>query len=81
LVRRKKLRLELPVRAWAEELLRIPRVRALPLTWDIAVLADSLALHPDPADRFILATALRHDAPLLTKDALLHATRLVRTVW
>src|SRR4051812_17786871 len=44
-------------------------VRELPLTGDIALLAVELAnLHPDPADRFIAATALTHTATLITAD-------------
>jgi PIN domain nuclease of toxin-antitoxin system len=41
----------------------------LPLTGDIAILAGELdGLHGDPADRFIAATAIVHDATLLTAD-------------
>jgi PIN domain nuclease of toxin-antitoxin system len=42
----------------------------LALTGDIALLAVELKnLHGDPADRFIVATALMHDATLITADA------------
>jgi PIN domain nuclease of toxin-antitoxin system len=41
----------------------------LPLTGEIAILAGELdSLHGDPADRFIAATAIRHDATLVTAD-------------
>lgn len=41
----------------------------LPLTGEIAILAAELdGLHSDPADRFIAATAIVHDATLLTAD-------------
>jgi PIN domain nuclease of toxin-antitoxin system len=41
----------------------------LPLTGEIAILAGELdRLHGDPADRFIAATAIRHDATLVTAD-------------
>jgi PIN domain nuclease of toxin-antitoxin system len=41
----------------------------LPLTGDIGLLAVDLAnLHADPADRFIAATAIIHDATLMTAD-------------
>lgn len=41
----------------------------LPLTGEIAILAAELdGLHSDPADRFIAATAIVHDAALLTAD-------------
>jgi PIN domain nuclease of toxin-antitoxin system len=42
----------------------------LPLKGDIAILAVGLANLPgDPADRFIAATAIVHDAILVTADA------------
>ena len=42
----------------------------LPLTGDIALLAVELPDLPgDPADRFIVATAMMHDATLVTADA------------
>jgi len=44
-------------------------VYELPLTGEIAVLAAELGgLHADPADRFIAATAIAHDATLVTAD-------------
>jgi PIN domain nuclease of toxin-antitoxin system len=46
----------------------------LPLTGEIALLAVEITdLHGDPADRFIAATAIIHDATLVTAD-----TRLLR---
>jgi PIN domain nuclease of toxin-antitoxin system len=47
-------------------------VREAPLTGDIALLAVDLGDLPgDPADRFIVATAIAHDATLVTADATL----------
>ena len=41
----------------------------LPLTGEIAIVASELeGLHGDPADRFIAATAIAHDATLITAD-------------
>lgn len=41
----------------------------LPITGEIAILAVELnGLHADPADRFIAATAIVHDATLITAD-------------
>jgi len=41
----------------------------LPLTGEIAILAAELeGLHADPADRFIAATAIAHNAMLMTAD-------------
>jgi PIN domain nuclease of toxin-antitoxin system len=47
-------------------------IQEIPLTGDIALLAVELEnLHNDPADRFIVATAIIHDATLLTADTAL----------
>jgi PIN domain nuclease of toxin-antitoxin system len=44
-------------------------VRELPLTGEIAILAAELEnLNGDPSDRIIAATAIAHDAILLTAD-------------
>jgi PIN domain nuclease of toxin-antitoxin system len=44
-------------------------MRELPLTGDIAILAAELTgLNGDPADRIIVATAIAHDATLVTAD-------------
>ena len=41
----------------------------LPLSGEIAILAAELeGLHADPADRFIVATAIAHSATLVTAD-------------
>ena len=47
-------------------------VAELPLTGDVALAAVELQkLHGDPADRFIVATAIAHNATLMTADATL----------
>jgi PIN domain nuclease of toxin-antitoxin system len=44
-------------------------IRELPLTGEIAILAAKLEnLNGDPADRMIAATAIAHDAILMTAD-------------
>lgn len=81
LVRRQRLDLGMPVSEWARAIQTVPRVEALPLTAEIAVRADDLEMHPDPADRFIVATALHHDVPLVSKDRLMRSLRFVETLW
>lgn len=81
LVRKRKLDLGMPASDWADTLQSVPRVEALPLTVEIAVQADALAMHADPADRFIVATALRYGVPLVSKDRLMRALRFVETIW
>ena len=68
LVTRRRLRRLDSVRELRERLLK-QGIIELPLTGEIAVLAGELeSLHGDPADRFIAATAIVHDATLVTAD-------------
>jgi PIN domain nuclease of toxin-antitoxin system len=70
LAERGRLALGRDVGAWIAEALALPGVSLLPL--DPAISVDSVrlpgAFHADPADRIIIATARRHDAPLMTAD-------------
>lgn len=54
-----------------------------PLSLRIAVRPNSFgdALHRDPADRLIVATAMELGAPLVTKDAHIQAFGGVETIW
>jgi len=42
--------------------------REIAITGDIAILAATLDMHGDPADRLIAATAITHGATLMTAD-------------
>lgn len=81
LVRKKRLQLDMPVDEWAETVQLIPRVQALPLTAEVALAADALEVHADPADRFIVATARIAGARLITKDSSIRRQRAIKTVW
>lgn len=55
--------------AYYRQGIRETAVEEIPVTGDIAILAASLNdLHGDPADRFIVATAIAHGATLMTAD-------------
>ena len=57
-------------------------LRILPITPEIAVLAQSERFsHEDPADRLIAATALAHGARLVTADRQLLDVPDLPTVW
>jgi PIN domain nuclease of toxin-antitoxin system len=65
--------LDRTVERWRLDALR-SGIEEVPLDGDLAVEAVTLTgLHPDPADRFIVATALRMQATLVTSDARLLA--------
>jgi len=83
LVRKRRLEIRggRSVSEWAQSVLSIPRVEGAALTPEMAVVADGLEMHADPADRFIAATAQKLKAPLVTKDELLRKLRWLKTVW
>lgn len=70
LVYKKRIELEQPVDQWFQESLRIFGCRVTPLTPEISAAAYSLSkpFHPDPADRILVATALKAKQTLLTAD-------------
>ena len=81
LVRKGRIELGVPVVSWVERILQIPRCEALPLNAIMALQADGLDMHADPADRFIAATALHLGAPVVTKDRLLANVKGLRVIW
>ena len=69
-------------REFMDTMIAARRVRVLPITIDIAVLAQSdLFAHGDPADRLIAATAQLHGATLVTSDTKLRALSHLDTIW
>jgi len=81
LVRKGRLELDVSVADWADRVLAIPKVERLALDDRVALRADALSMHGDPADLFIVATALDHRARLITKDAAVRRLKVVETVW
>ena len=67
LVRRGRLALDVGLDTWRRDLLA-GGLRELPMDGRVGILAASLSLHRDPADRLIAATATINDAVLATAD-------------
>ena len=57
-------------KTWFARAMRGPGFRAAPFTPEIAIDASHLpgALHQDPADRMLIATARHLNAPIVTRD-------------
>lgn len=73
LAERGRITLPLPASLWREDWLKAGLIE-VPLDGRIALLATELAdLHRDPADRFILATAIERNTSLMTADRALLA--------
>ena len=71
LAKRSRIILPLPVDAWLQAARDDSGITSLPLTAKMASRAANLAdIHRDPADRFIIATAIETGATLLTLDSL-----------
>ena len=86
LVEKGRIELDRPVAAWVNDVLRVPRFAQAPLDADVAVTAGTLAgFHGDPADRFIVSTAMTIPCPLISKDRALRqwskASGEVDCVW
>lgn len=70
-----RVEMSLPLAAWRRAVSDLG-VAELPITGDICISSVGLdPLHPDPADRLIVATAIKHDAVLITADDRLLAWR------
>jgi PIN domain nuclease of toxin-antitoxin system len=80
---RGRLALTMDTTEWIARSESLPYLRFVPIDNRIASLAVQLRepLHEDPADRFIVATALTIGARLVSKDRKLLDYPAVRTVW
>jgi len=73
LVSKNRIALKNSVDQWRIDALQLG-IEEVPLDGEVAIESVALAdLHPDPADRFIVATALKMRATLVTSDARLLA--------
>lgn len=68
---------------WVLDALRRAALTAAPLSHGIAMRSETLHGFgsEDPADRFLVATALENDLSLVTADGAMHAFEPVATVW
>jgi PIN domain nuclease of toxin-antitoxin system len=84
LVVRGRLEMDRPVGNWVRDVLTVRGVQAIPPTVSASLRAASLdpkRFHGDPIDRLIYATAVEHDARLVTADERLRRFDPERTVW
>ena len=83
LVSKGRLKLSLDVQDWIDKTEALPFVNFIPINNRVAVKSVHLPgnLHPDPADRIIVASALTMDATIITKDKKILNYGHVKTVW
>lgn len=81
LIERGRIAVEEQPAAWLERMLRATPAREAPLTHEVAIKSRLVQLkHPDPADRFLAATAQVHDLTLVTADKRLLGIPGVKTL-
>lgn len=83
LTQRRRLVLDREVQDWLSDALALDGVELLPLTPDVAIRSTRLGRGAlaDPADQLIVATALVHGAPLVTRDERIRGFGGVTTLW
>jgi PIN domain nuclease of toxin-antitoxin system len=65
-----KLKLSDPVTVWINDALEHHGISTLPVDLEVCVKAAGLPpIHADPCDRFIIATALLNELPVVTSDS------------
>jgi PIN domain nuclease of toxin-antitoxin system len=69
------------VRAFFDDLFSNPAYQPFALTADQVYLADELRFTRDPFDGLIVASARALGAPLLTRDATIRTSGIVRVIW
>ncbi len=82
LVERGRLKLDRDVGDWLSDAVAEEGVEVLELSPEIAVRSTRLArsFHGDPADQLIVATAMVHGCPLVTRDERIARFAGVRTI-
>lgn len=69
LIERQRIRVGQDPQEWLDQALTTAPIREAPVTFEIARVSRTIDLpHPDPADRFIAATAKVLDLALVTAD-------------
>jgi PIN domain nuclease of toxin-antitoxin system len=78
-----RLKLTMDVRDWIARCEALPFLTFIPV--DNAIFLRSVflpgALHRDPADRIIIATALARDIPVVTKDSKIRNYPAIKSIW
>lgn len=83
LARKRRIILDREPQSWINTALAATPATQLPITHEIATRSHDLPgyANPDPADRFLIATALIHDLSILTRDESMTEWPGVRVLW
>ena len=81
LARVSRINLRRTVRAFFDDLFSIPAYQPIDITPQQIYLADELRFNRDPFDALICATARTVDLPLITRDADIRGSGVVKVIW
>ena len=83
LVKKGRLKFRVDIDTWIEKIEKLNFLRFIPVNNNIAAKSVMLVppLHSDPADRIIIATALKNGATLITSDSKLLRYPHIQTLW
>ena len=80
--RRKRIQIDDDPLSWIRDLGKARGLQVLPVTTEVGVRAGELqGILRDPMDCLIVATALTHGVPLVTKDERIQRSGVVATIW
>ena len=81
LARVSRINLRRTVRAFFQDLFSNPAYQPIDITPQQIYLADELRFNRDPFDALICATARTVDLPLITRDADIRGSGVVKVIW
>ena len=81
LARVSRINLRRTVRAFFDDLFSNPAYQPIDITPQQIYLADELRFNRDPFDALICATARTIDLPLITRDADIRGSGVVKVIW
>lgn len=82
LIHKGRLPISCPLDQYLLEMQKLSEFQFVPIDFEIAHQSTNLEwAHKDPADRFIVATAIKLGATLITKDAKIRKYKHVKTLW
>ncbi|CAG0950953.1 Ribonuclease VapC22 [Planctomycetaceae bacterium] len=78
-----RIQLQKPVLDWLHEVLDLEPYAIANLTPEVADIGAAINTKTlaDPADRMVVATAMLNQCPVVTADASIHDSGLVRCIW
>ena len=77
-----RLRNDIDAKQYMDDIILTMGLKVLPITSEIATISQhDIFIHKDPADKLIAATAIAHNAPLITADSKLQNIEGLKIVW